>query len=276
MDSKAGSNLVVPGAILVAAYAISLVRAGASTKEFLTFTNKSDYVFLATMAVHMLKCCNDVRAQVKDVYWPVGLVTCACAAMGGGFLAPLMVGRSPVVFLEETLFWTLLIAWYVTYHAPVISDVWAKLTATKPVSLLLLFIFGVFRTHQQVACIEIGAQAAAMEDVGPKPRFFSEPYAAPLICGFLGGCGGMFLPFSNGWTPISSGKKFPMSMAFKGTILYLLATRFLGWDKLNAKMALAVVRATCELLPEQREKVLGIVRTSYKVLPLPEGNELPK
>eukprot|EP00959_Pyramimonas_sp_CCMP1952_P296587 6204388-Pyramimonas_sp.AAC.1 len=68
----------------------------------------------------------------------------------------------------------LIAAWYVTYHMPVVSVQWAKLTQSKPVSMLLLFVFGVFRTHQQVACIEIGAQAAALEDVGPKPRFFSE------------------------------------------------------------------------------------------------------
>jgi len=265
------NDLTAPAAILVVAYVGSLVYKGATAKEFFTFTNKSDYVFLATMAVHMLKCCNDVRPAVKGVYWPVGLVACAAAAMGGGFLAPLLVGRSPVVFLEETLFWTLVAAWYFTYHVPAVSDFWAKLTATKPVSLLLLFVFGVFRTHQQVACIEIGAQAASLEDVGPKPRFFSEPYAALLMCGFLGGCGGMFIPFSKGLAPIQSGKNFPVTMAFYGTVFYVATTRLLGWDKLTAKMTLAVIRVIGELLPDKREKVLGVVRTSYKVLALPEA-----
>jgi uncharacterized membrane protein YeiH len=271
------ADLTLPAAIAVVAYVFSLLYSGATAKEFLTFTNKSDYVFLATMAVHMLKCCNDVRGQVtKDVYWPIGLVSCGAAAFGGGFLAPLIVGRSPVVFLEETLFWSLIAAWYVTYHCTVVSDMWAKMTATKPVNLLMLFVFCVFRTHQQIACIEIGAQAASLEDVGPKPRFFSEPYAALMVCGFLGGCGGMFLPLSKGWEPITSGRKFPMTWAFCGTIFYIIATRPLGWDKLNVKMCMALVRAACELLPEQREKALGAVRSSYKVLALPEATTLPK
>jgi len=275
MDTKA-ADVTIPAIVVVVAYAGSLIYHGATFKEFFTFTNKSDYVFLATMAVHMLKCCNDARGAVKGVYWPVGLVSCGAAAMGGGFLAPLMVGRSPVVFLEETLFWMLIAAWYVTYHMPVVSDQWAKLTQSKPVSMLLLFVFGVFRTHQQVACIEIGAQAAALEDVGPKPRFFSEPYAALLICGFLGGCGGMFIPFSKGLEPIMKGKVFPVTMAFYGTIFYVVATRLLAWDKLTAKMALAVVRVISELLPAPREKVLGAVRASYTVLQLPEATTLPQ
>lgn len=270
------SSMALPAVAVVVAYLASLAYHGATVKEFLTFTNRSDYVFLATMAVHMLKCCNDVRGAAKGVYWPIGLVSCGAAAFGGGFLAPLMVGRSPVVFLEETLFWSLIVAWYVTYHCPLVSDMWAKLSETKVVNLLMLFVFGVFRTHQQVACIEIGAQAAAMEDVGPKPRFFSEPYAALLVCGFLGGCGGMFLPLNKGWEPITSGRKFPMTMAFYGTIFYVIATRPLGYDKLSVKMAMAVVRAICEMLPEQREKALGAVRSSYRVLALPEADQLPK
>jgi uncharacterized membrane protein YeiH len=277
MDKKA-ADLTMPAIAIVAAYAGSLIYHGATVKEFFTFTNKSDYVFLATMAVHMLKCCNDanVRGASKSVYWPVGLVFCGAAAMGGGFLAPLMVGRSPVVFLEETLFWMLVAAWYVTYHMPVVSDKWANLAQSKPMSMLLLFVFGVFRTHQQVACIEIGAQAAALEDVGPKPRFFSEPYAALLVCGFLGGCGGMFIPFSKGLDPISKGKNFPVTMAFYGTIFYVVATRVLAWDKLNAKMALAVVRVIGELLPAQRDTALAVVRPVYKVLRLPEATPLPQ
>jgi len=86
----------------------------------------------------------------------------------------------------------------------------------------------------------------------------------------------MFIPFSKGLDPITKGKVFPVTMAFYGTVFYVVATRLLAWDKLNAKMALAVVRVIGELLPAQREKALGVVRASYKVLALPEAAALPQ
>ncbi|CAK0829792.1 unnamed protein product, partial [Prorocentrum cordatum] len=80
MDTKA-ADVTIPAIVVVVAYAGSLIYHGATFKEFFTFTNKSDYVFLATMAVHMLKCCNDARGAVKGVYWPAGALVFSDAAL---------------------------------------------------------------------------------------------------------------------------------------------------------------------------------------------------
>jgi len=273
-------------ALVVGVIASFVAAEGVKPAAFLRFQHKSDYVFLTMVIGHMLKTANDapVRKVVPTLYWPIGMIMCGIAAFGGGFLAPLTVARCPAPLLEETMIWTCMFSWYVTYHMPVVSVKWAELAATWPVQKMLLVIFAVFRTHQQIGCIEI-ADAGAIDAQGamngPTPRFITTPYASMLICGFLGGCGGSFLPFDKGLSALGQGRNFPVTFSLFSTVYYIVATRMLGVEHLDAKMYMAFTRLLCELFPGPREMVFAPIRKTYKYVAMPDAcmdkdGQLPK
>lgn len=255
-----------PATGLGAAFAVAVVaflfRQGAMPYGFLTLTDKAPWVWELTVMGFMLKVAQDVREQVAGFFWPKALTTTAIAAFGGGFLAPLVVAHVPVPLREETFVWFLVFAWYVTHHVPVVSAKWCEIARSPPGKVVLTVLFGIFKTQQMFGAIELAAKAVDHEPLMPHSRYFYVPCAAPLICGFLGGCGGAFLPFDKGLRPIEEGKQWPISMAFFGTVIYYFSTRWFRVAQLDAKLAICVIRIAGDLLPGPRAAVVEAV-TSF-------------
>ncbi|CAE8649388.1 unnamed protein product [Polarella glacialis] len=232
-----------------------LAYGGASPKPFLTLTDKAPWAWEVVVLGYMLKCAHDVREQVEGFYWAKSLVVTGIAAFGGGFLAPAIVGHCPPPLREETFFWACVFSWYVTHYVPYVSASWKDLSRTRAMQLLLTVLFGIFKTQQIVGLIELSAKAIAEENLIPQSRYFSQPCAAPLLCGFLGGCGGAFLPLSKGLLPIEQGKQWPVSAAFLATVFYYVSTRYLGVDALNAKLGVCLFRILGDIFPAQRVQI---------------------
>merc|ERR1719445_3044044 len=95
-----------------------------------------------------------------------------------------------------------------------------------PGNVMFTAFFGIFKTQQIVGGIELAAKAVAAETLLPHSKYFPFPLAAPLLCGFLGGCGGAFLPFTQELKPIEEGKVWNVRAAFFATVVYIGATRF--------------------------------------------------
>jgi len=243
-------------AVVVAAV---LLRQGASPQPLLTLTDKAPWVWELTVMGFMLKVAQDVREQVVNFFWPKALVTTAIAAFGGGFLAPLIVAHCPVPLREETFFWFLVFAWYVTHHVPVVSVTWCEIAKSKAGWTVLTILFGIFKTQQIVGSIELAAKAVDHEPLMPHSRYFFVPMAGPLVCGFLGGCGGAFLPFDKGLRPIEEGKQWPVSAAFFATVIYYFLTRWLHVPMLDAKMAICLLRIAGDLFPGPRSAVVELI-----------------
>mmetsp|Transcript_225 Transcript_225/g.654 ORF Transcript_225/g.654 Transcript_225/m.654 type:complete len:284 (+) Transcript_225:115-966(+) len=242
--------------VVVVAY---LLCQQVSLERFLTLKEHKPWVWELTILGFMLKVAQDVREQVAGYYWPKALVTTAIAAFGGGFLAPLIVGHCPTPFKEETYFWLLVFAWYITHHVPVVSVTWCEIARCKPGLTLLTILFGIFKTHQIVGYVEVAAKAVEHEDLIPHSRYFTVPCAGPLLGGFLGGCGGYFLPFDKGLRPLSEGKQWCIRATFFSTVLYYVATRWLHIHHLDAKMGVCILRILGDLFPDQRAVVMDVV-----------------
>uniref|UniRef100_A0A6T1L8M4 Uncharacterized protein n=1 Tax=Alexandrium monilatum TaxID=311494 RepID=A0A6T1L8M4_9DINO len=255
-DLKKKQPAVWPSAAFAVAVVAFVLKQGAMPKPFLTLTATAPWVWEVTVAGFMLKVAQDVREQVAGLFWPKALVTTGIAAFGGGFLAPLVVAHCPVPLREETFFWILVVAWYVTHHVPYLSAAWCEIATAKPGKTVLTVLFCIFKTQQIVGSIELAAKAVDHEPLMPHSRYFFVPCAAPLLCGFLGGCGGAFLPFDKGLRPISEGKAWPVSAAFFTTAIYYFSTRWFRVPALDAKMAICILRIVGDLFPAQRGLVM--------------------
>jgi len=263
-DLKKKEPLPWIGTVFAVVIAAFLLHQGIKPKPFLTFTDKAPWVWELITMGFMLKVAQDVREQVAGFFWPKALATTAIAAFGGGFLAPLIVGHVPVPLREETYFWFLVFAWYVTHHVPLVSAKWCEVARSPSGSKVLAVLFGIFKTNQIVGAIEVAAKAVDHEHLMPHSRYFFVPCAGPLVCGFLGGCGGAFLPFDKGLRPIEEGKQWPVSASFFATVVYYFATRWLHIEMLDAKMVICILRIIGDLFPSARSHVMeAITGTLY-------------
>mmetsp|Transcript_91336 Transcript_91336/g.204475 ORF Transcript_91336/g.204475 Transcript_91336/m.204475 type:complete len:288 (-) Transcript_91336:150-1013(-) len=258
-DLKKRQPSVVPGAVFAVVVAAFLIYQGATPKPLLTLTESAPWVWEVTVLGFMLKVSQDVREQVAGFFWPKALVTTGIAAFGGGFLAPLVVAHCPVPLREETFFWFLVFSWYITHHVPFVSATWCEIAKSQPGNTVLVIMFGIFKTQQIVGSIELAAKAVDHEPLMPHSRYFFVPMAGPLVCGFLGGCGGAFLPFDKGLRPISEGKQWPVSAAFFCTVIYYFLTRWLKVPMLDAKTVICVLRIVGDLFPKQRGVVVELL-----------------
>jgi len=254
--SLSKDSLFGPACVLTAAFVAFLVQQGVDTVDFLTFSDAAPYSFIITLFGFMLKVSQENREQAAPLHWVHSLAITGIAAFGGGFLAPLTVGHAPTPLLEESFFWVLIASWYVTHHIPYVSAYWSRLTMEKPVHIVLCILFSIFKTQQIFGAVEIASAAIPMENLGPKARYFTVPWAAMLVCGFLGGCGGAFLPFNKGLAPIEEGKKWPVTSAFIAATTLVYSTRYFGVDKLQAKLGICLFRIAGEVFPGVRTKVL--------------------
>mmetsp|Transcript_87229 Transcript_87229/g.157117 ORF Transcript_87229/g.157117 Transcript_87229/m.157117 type:complete len:316 (+) Transcript_87229:91-1038(+) len=243
------------GAVLAVLCLALLAYEGASPKPFLTLTDKAPWAWEVIVLGYMLKCAQDVREQVEGFYWAKSLVVTGIAAFGGGFLSPMIVGHCPPPLREETFLWACVFSWYVTHYVPYVSASWKDLSRTRAMQLLLTVLFGIFKTQQIVGLIELAAKAIAEENLIPQSRYFSIPCAAPILCGFLGGCGGAFLPLTKGLLPIEQGKQWPVTASFVATVFYYVSTRHLGVDALNAKLGICLFRILGDIFPAQRVQI---------------------
>lgn len=225
-------------------------------KQVLTLTDRTSWAWEITAFCFFLKVAQDNKSKVSGFYWARALVATGIAAFGGGFLAPLLVARSPVPLMEETFAWMLVVSWYVTHNVPVVSDALAEIMNTSVSSVMFKFFFNIFKTQQMVGSLELAAKAVAAEELVPHSTYFPYAIAGPLICGFLGGCGGMFLPANTGLQPIEEGKVWNVRAAFFCPVIYFAATRFCGCDPLNAKMGICLLRMAGDLFPEPRDALL--------------------
>lgn len=262
---KASTQAVLASWALAGVVAAYLFARGTGVYSFLTLTDRTSWAWEITSIGFFLNRAQDQKNNVAGFYWAKALVVTGIASFGGGFLAPLVVGHVPVPLMEETFVWMLIFAWYVTHHVPLLSDALAELMATDVSKVLFSVFFSIFRTQQIVGNLELAAKAVAAEELLPHSAYFPVSIAAPLVCGFFGGCGGLFLPLSNGLQPIEQGKAWPVRAAVIATLSYFIATRGFGCDMLDAKLGICLFRIIGENFPGPRDAVLNpLTSTLYK------------
>jgi uncharacterized membrane protein YeiH len=261
--------------VLVIAY---LIYHQAQPYSFLTFSDKSGLIWELTVLGFMLKVGQDVRAQVAGMYWAKALISTALAAFGGGFLAPIMTGHCPIPLREETFAWIMVFSWYVTHHIPVLSVTWCRIAQSGPGWVVLTVCFAIFKTQQIVGGIELTTSAIDHEELEPHSRHFWHPAAGPIVCGFLSGCGGAFMPFDKALKPLEAGKNWSVQSSLIATLVYFGATRWFHIAALDAKLAICLMRIFGDLFPKPRSWIMthltGIFYISTNVRPAPVDSKV--
>eukprot|EP00448_Togula_jolla_P004199 CAMPEP_0170608236 /NCGR_PEP_ID=MMETSP0224-20130122/21479_1 /TAXON_ID=285029 /ORGANISM="Togula jolla, Strain CCCM 725" /LENGTH=283 /DNA_ID=CAMNT_0010933453 /DNA_START=81 /DNA_END=932 /DNA_ORIENTATION=+ len=279
MDNKiaaatgANSKLQVAALIVPLLVALFIVVRGSHVKSFFTFTETAPWVWEMTAMGYMMKVAIDQLDTVKGYYWAHGVFSVALMAFGGGFLAPLIVAHSPVPLVEETYVWMVVVAWYVTVHVPRVSQFLVEMNKSKTGRVMFIVFFAIFKTNQIVGGCELGASAVPAEALLPHSRYFRMPWAAPLLCGFLSGCGGgLVLDKDQGL----SGGKWSIRASFFAPVFYYVTTRIFGVEKLNAKLATCLIRVISDLFPTPRDQVVGRMTTvGYRLTGFQKATILP-
>jgi hypothetical protein len=156
---------------------------------------------LPCLNVSMFFYCVYIADKVKGALGPSArplhsVVTSLLTAFGGGTIVPLLLGV-PVVWLRagDLFLYHLLPAWCLV-NLEAASTLRGLLLDHAAGRALTGSLFGAFRACVVFALIGMARGASVPGGVG----FFSL-----LVCGTLGGCGGILLPFSKGLDPIKDG-----------------------------------------------------------------------
>jgi hypothetical protein len=167
-QAKPSANLA--SCLLAGSVAAYLCSQSLGLKPVLTLTDRKSWAWEITAFCFFLKVAQDNKSKVAGFYWAKALVATGIAAFGGGFLAPLLVARSPVPLMEETFAWMLIVAWYVTHNVPIVSDALTEIMNTTAASVMFKFFFNIFKTQQMVGSLELAAKAVAAEQLVPVVR----------------------------------------------------------------------------------------------------------
>ena len=177
-----------------------------------------------------LPCCNlsmlgycvfiaqKVKINLPSARWLESGLATLLTAFGGGTIVPLLLGE-PVVWLRanDLFMYHVTLAWLLVNVSPAEHYV-HKLLRSRAAGTALNLLFQSFRAAVVFALMGMAKKAQVPGRVGT---------AGLLVCGTLGGCGGIFLPLSKGLEPVRNGAPVLMETAFTATAAYLAAGAFL-------------------------------------------------
>lgn len=150
----------------------------------------------------------------RDYYWLHALILTVLTGFGGGIIAPILIGRPPLIFQNELILTCCIASWYVVNTLPGAQRV---LTSLPMRTVLALFI-GLFRTHTVCNIVK-----AANESLPASSAFYPHAFWGPIISGTFLGSGGLFLPFDKGLgAVVGNGTPWPMQAALMTAVFYHL------------------------------------------------------
>ena len=160
--------------------------------------------------------CKVFKKISPDSPFSYKIVSLAMACTGGGIIVPIILNTVPVTLAIDAYPIAIMISYLLHTYFPVLREV-AELS---PIFKAVIIVFyETMRTF--VVCLFTGLAASTIS-----PTQFSFPVFGPIVCGTIAGCGGMFLPFNKGLSPIeSTGLAPPMYSALIAATFYHLLTQ---------------------------------------------------
>lgn len=153
-------------------------------------------------------------------------VSMLMACTGGGILVPIFLNGVPVPLANDVYPIAIIISFLLHSNFPILREV-------LDVSKIVKVIFIVFYETTRASVVMKLTIAAAAKIA---PSVFSFPLFGPIFCGTIAGCGGGFLPFDKGLSPIKDGLVSPAKTAFIGaTSLHLFLNTSMSDGCINAK-----------------------------------------
>lgn len=150
------------------------------------------------------------------------LVSLAMACTGGGIIVPILLNTVPVTLAIDAYPIAIMISLFLHTYFPVLRDV---IELSPIFQAVVILFYETMRTYVVTLFTGLAASTIAASQ-------FSFPVFGPIVCGTIGGCGGMFLPLNKGLTPIeATGLAPPMFSAFVAATFFHIVTQL---DKAGA------------------------------------------
>lgn len=182
------------------------------------FLLKFPHGILSIVLAQSISAATKVRATQdkdgRDYYWLHALILTVLTGFGGGIIAPILIGRPPLIFQNELILTCCIASWYVVNTLPGAQRVLTSL----PVRTILAVFIGLFRTHTVCNIVK-----AANESLPASSAFYPHAFWGPIISGTFLGSGGLFLPFDKGvGAVVGNGTPWPMQAALMTAVFYHL------------------------------------------------------
>ncbi|CAN0227462.1 unnamed protein product [Discosporangium mesarthrocarpum] len=132
---------------------------------------------------------------------------------GGGILAPLLLGKPPVMLVNDLLVPVVCTAWFLVNRT---EGFVFKFLATPGINQTMLVLGECFRANAMCGVVQIAFKA-----ISPS-KYYPIPIWGPVLLGTIGACGGMFLPLDKGLQGLKNGAPWPMQSAFYGSLFFHL------------------------------------------------------
>jgi hypothetical protein len=128
-----------------------------------------------------------------------GAAQVAIHAWGGQIIVDFLLGNGLSLFADESRVAYSALAWLITSRSE-ITDVLGSL----PAGIVLKTGSEVFRANLMLNAMAAGATVKGATLSPPLGDFYPGNFVAPFACGLLAGCGGGFIPLSNGLKAMDS------------------------------------------------------------------------
>lgn len=145
----------------------------------------------------------------KKLYWYHSLILSIFTSFSGGCLSCMMVGKPPIILVNELIIPGCIVAWYLVqqlgcmqlFNRPMIKCQW-------------LFISSIFRAHGVMNAVDMAVKYL------PSTTYPGVPFIGPIIVGTVMGTMGMFFPLDKGLGPITTGMPWPIQIAMLNSFFY--------------------------------------------------------
>lgn len=151
-----------------------------------------------------------LRGQ-PTLYWLHSLVLTVIGSFGGGFIAPVLLGKPALVFNNDLIMLCSIACWYFVHY---LSG--HHLLNWKPVKMIWSCFLGIFRTGAVINIVVMAHNTLTPSKYYPIPLF------GPILSGTLLGSMGAFLPFDKGLAAISKNTPWAIQAAFLSAVIYHL------------------------------------------------------
>jgi len=186
--------------------------------EFANFVlmNTNEIKYMCMVGYTFMHGCKVFKKISPDAPVSYKIVSLAMACTGGGIIVPILLNTIPVTLAIDAYPISIIISYLLHTYFPVLREVLDMSTIFKAVVILF---YETTRTYVVTLFTALAASTIASSQ-------FSFPVFGPIVCGTIGGCGGMFLPFNKGLSPIeSTGLAPPMFSAFVGATFFHAVTQ---------------------------------------------------
>jgi len=163
-------------------------------RDVLLFQGDYAFAYYIFLALYCAACCRNLKEALPRLTWFYAIPLAVLTSFGGGIMVPVLLGLPAAPLINEALIPTMMIAWAcVQYLHPVLALLQSPFGRAASNSG-----FEVFRYHVLAICSDLASRTLPPVSTGPLAGTLSCALVGPLLCGMIGGCGGAFMPLSNG------------------------------------------------------------------------------